>query len=280
MTDTGDSSSESYGKEKELRQKLQQLETEKSTYVAERKSLGGQLSPLLQKAKQLRDERNAFTQSVRKEKQEREKLHTELKKHSSVLKELSSVKQEDRKGPSPGFLKQQIEKLELKVETEVLSFDKETALMKQIRKMKKEYAALAESQKNFQSIRTEAKEASTLRKQANTVHAKMQDDAKKSQSKHEELITLSKQIDEMNSKVSELDKKIADFNLQIRKIMHEIKPVAEQKQKVKKEFHEKSQQETKVNLAERRKIIYENLKKGEKLTTEDLIILQSEDDSK
>jgi len=280
MTDTGDSSSESYGKEKELKQKLQQLEAEKSTYVAERKSLGGQLSPLLQKAKQLREERNALTQAVRKEKQEREKLHTELKKHSSVLKELSSVKQEDRKGPSPGFLKQQIEKLEHKIETEALSFDKETAIMKQIKKLKKEYSVLAESHKNFQSIREEAKEASALRKQANTVHAKMQDDAKKSQAKHEELIALSKQIDEMNLKVSELDKKIADFNLKIRALNHEIKPVAEQKQKAKKEYHEKTQQENKASLAERRKIVYEKLKKGEKLTTEDFIILQSEDDGK
>jgi uncharacterized coiled-coil DUF342 family protein len=267
-----------------LRRRLSEINNEKEALFTQRQDIGRQISNLIKDVKGVRSERDTLTGVVRLSKDEREKLNEQIRVKIEEVKKLKDAEGTPRAQEDPRRIKREIERLEFKIETDVMSFEKEKQLMKVIKEMKK---TLAEADKAFtgvRKIRELSHEIDDLKAIANSAHAKVQEGAKESQAKHEALVQTSKQIDELKAKEEEFNKQITEKKALMTPIAAELdaKNAALQDLRAKMGF---AREEDKKVTAEKRKKklselqaeVTDKMKRGDKLTTEDLLIMQGQE---
>lgn len=280
----------------EIKEKLSKLHEEKEALFAKREQVSNKIRSLISNIKGQKIERNTLTDSVKSVKDERDKLNEEIRTRIAELKKLrasapkttpasQSSNPRDRMRDSPGFLRKQIEKLENDIEHEVMSFDKEQKLMKQIKDMKKKLSEMQSGGEVWDKIRKLSKEVDALKKVADEKHKVIQDAAKGSQAKHEGVLGVSKEIDDLKEQEKKLHEEFLAKKEEYTNLNEEYKKLAgiqsdEVHEKRKKRQEEEAQEHAQEmkKLAQRRADVELKLKRGEKLTTEDIIILQSVDD--
>jgi uncharacterized coiled-coil DUF342 family protein len=181
----------------------------------------------------------------------------------------------------PMMLKKEIKKLEFKIETEGVTFEKEKELMKVLSKMKKQY----ESTKGIEDIERKLsfkfRELRELREMMDMTKKIVQVSAKESQKHHVELIESSKEIDELKKKEDTFESEGSKYKSEIAAIndelnakmnrMDELRKVLGENNVKLREDVEKSNHEI---LKQKDNAVQEKIKTGKKLTTEDLLILQ------
>jgi len=254
------------------------------------------IDELQNKVKNLKKERNSLTDSVKTLKQHRDEFNKQLKEKIDAFKKVIPKKKEKPKVHiNVGFLKKEIKAMEYKIETEGLSFDKEQKLMKVIKERKKQidensYGGLSENARNL------SKEIDEIRKKADESHRTMRAKADESQKKHEEVIKSSNELRNLENKQKEYEFKIRECKRKIDEINQKLGAKLEQavenkvrqkeQQKKQKEHHQERRykkgkkdysykQHKHVNIEEMQKKTEEKLKKGQKITTDDLLAFQN-----
>ncbi|VVB81306.1 Chromosome partition protein Smc [uncultured archaeon] len=274
---------------KELKSTLNQIDEQKEKVFADRKTLGRQIATSIKEIKQLRHERDSLTAEVKTAKEERAKLAAVIKEKIDAFKKIHGEKKqaEPKNGvrESPGKLRQEIERMEYKIETEGLSFDKEQKLMKIINAMKKRLKEAEALSGAYGEARELSREIDKLKNAADEFHAKIQEKAKVSQEKHEKLMEISKKVDEWKKQEEEMNKQIEAKKKEIDEkcppLDEKIKQYSELKLKIGEEVKEeklRTVEQKKKKLSELQQEVQEKLRKGEKLTTQDLLIMQSIDE--
>ena len=123
----------------QLRKELDKTDAEKRDLITKIKS--SSIPDLLKKAKYSKEKRNELTSKVRKTKEEREEVDSFLKKKNEEIKKLiedaKKVKEKGRIKGNPLNLNDELEMLELKIQTDALPFEKEKQIMKKINELKK-----------------------------------------------------------------------------------------------------------------------------------------------
>ena len=208
-----------------------------------------------------------------------------------ALEELKSIKLEyrttkDKLGikDDPLELKKRIEKIEFRIETEPMSFDKEKGLMKDLKKLKKSYAegkALKDVAEKEDKLR---KDIRALRSEATKYHKQVQDHAAQSQDHHEALLGDSTEINTLREQEEEAYKKFFDFKQKFAEASNELKEQIARLRDIKDQLDQKNieieaeeKEQLKKVLDEKEKEVEEKIKKTRKLTTEDLLILQAKE---
>ncbi|MBI2143832.1 hypothetical protein HYU17_01615 [Candidatus Woesearchaeota archaeon] len=272
--------SESAGQRGRLVRELRQVRTEFAEAVVRVREL-----------KALRDKETASVKELKAKRQEaNEALKIavgELRKASEVKEAAVSVLGKSRpknargRAKSPEQLTAEIAELELRIETEVMPFEKEQQLMKVIKERKRQ----VDSSKSFLNASTAWKDAfakfSGLRKESNSFHRELQQHAASSQKFHGEMVLLIPKLKELRKRREALAGQLgkakeeldaADASLQqklhnLAELREQLDTAAAAKQKEmeakKREQAEKKEQE-----------LTEKLKSGKKLTLKDLIMLQ------
>ncbi len=271
----------------ELRNKLNQLNNEKEGWFKKKEEFASQISGVIGHLSSDKKERNKFTNEVKELKTKRKELHDLIKARISEVKKFNEQKKEIAKKhgitDDPSNLVKEIEALEFKIETEGLTFDKEQKLMKVIKDKKKKLNEAKKISDIWEKTGKISKEIDDLKKQADSIHKKIQTEAGQSQKKHEQLIGSSKEIDELRAKekeafekFAEAKKKFAEANIQIEEKLKETVDlkqklgITEERRKPKKEKTEKAKL-----LENGEKIVNEKLKSKKKLTTQDLLLFQA-----
>jgi phosphoserine phosphatase len=271
---------------KELRTSLKQISDHKEQLFSQRNALGKQISTSIREIKELRRDRDALTSEVKTAKAERDVLAKQIKEKIDAFKKVSTVKKEVKSKPgvpqNPGALKQQIERLQYQIETDAPSFDKEQKIMKIIRDLEKKLKEVKKVSGMWEDTRGLSKEIDTLKDKADALHAIIQEKAKSSQQKHEKLMSLSKKVDEMKKQEAEMNKQI---EVKKAELADKAKPLDEKSAKLNelhkglgeedKEENIKNEHQKKKKLSDLQQEVQQKLKKGGKLTTQDLIIMQS-----
>ena len=157
--------------------------------------------------------------------------------------------------------------------------------MKMIKELKKKSSEADVVKGVSDEIRKLSREIDDKKKVAQRTHKDLQDKAKESQIMHETLIEASKEIDGVKKEEEEAFKKFIEFkqdfndtNTKLKTCLRELKEMNEISLKVglaKEKTKKKKEAKTKAALKEKQKEVEEKLKKGAKLTTEDLIAMQS-----
>lgn len=271
-----------------LRSTLNELDKEKESWFKKKEQFSAKIKDAIKTIRDNKASRDSMTQEVKGLKTKRDEINKVI---TSKLKELNSLKKEKIKlaksleiREPPSKIKDSIEKLEFKIETDPMSFDKEQALMKRIKHLKKRYEdanLIVESEKKIENASDGIKK---MREEANATHKLVQEKAKQSQALHEDILKISQEIDKLKpaeeeafKKFSELKQKFNEVNSQLKEKLKVLNEVKEKLDEIELEFREKKRMEQESLLRSKEEEVNQKIKRGEKLTTEDLLVFQKFD---
>ena len=270
----------------ELKETLNKLNEEKEEWFRKKEELFSKIKAGINQIKDFKAKRDALTNEIKELKPKRDTLNLGV---SNKLKVFQSVKDEKEKlsrnlklRKSPHSIKEEIDRLEFKIETEPMSFDKERDIVKRIKQLKKALGEAAEVMNADSKIHETQATVRTERKEANDIHRNIQEKAQQSQKMHEEILKISAEVDKLKAgekeafvKFSELKKKFTEANNKFKEKLRETDPLRDQLNQISSDKKEKRRQDVETILKSKEDIVNEKIRKGGKLTTEDLLVFQN-----
>lgn len=269
-----------------LKISLNHLDRQKEEWFRKKESFSKEITDKIKNIRENKAKRNSLTGEVKKHKEKRKELHDKSKNKISDIKEIARqerdlIKKHNIKG-NPSQIKKDIDMMESKIETEVISFEKEKEIMKQIKALKKKLKETKELNEILNKKSDVSKEIDMLKSEAKDAHKNVQDKAKESQIKHEAIITNSGEIDKLKKKEEEAFQKFIEFKKKFNEANDRLKEALIEinnmigKLDLHKKAHKKRKREKEQEILKGKEdIIKEKMKKGGKLTTEDLLIFQN-----
>jgi len=263
------------------RRRRDELNDKTREWVEKRDSLNAQVRALVDEATQHRIARDELNAQVKAAKEERDKYNRRVNELQEQLNELKRRKLP--RGAIPlGKLQQELKRLEFRQMTSVLSVDKERALIDEIQRFQGEVKKLEKALEENEDVRKMKEELKTARDLAEDAHKRVSELAEKAQEEHDKMTALYEQsdnlrreadraqeefiktkmlADEEHRKHIEHIRQVHDYDKIIHGIWMKSRGVAEE---VAEEVDAKREAEQ----------IFERFKKGEKLSTDDILTLQ------
>ncbi|MCX6706782.1 MAG: hypothetical protein NT001_01430, partial [Candidatus Woesearchaeota archaeon] len=271
-----------------LRAELNALNDKKESLFRNKDVISKSIIEHIRSIKKSRKSRDDITGWVKEAKDKRRQLNEEIKTKIDEIKGVNKKKNDlinkHNIKEDPSMIKAEIEKLEYKIETECLPYKKEQELMKLIKEKRKAYEGSKQISTIFESAHELSKEIDRIKSKADDIHKRIQTKAKTSQEDHEDLITTSKEIDELRKKEKEaMDKfleaknRFNEVNEKLKAKLMEMNEIRNQVGEVKEEQKKERQTDQRRRLSDLQRGVEDKIKKGQKLTTEDLIIMQGTD---
>ena len=263
------------------RRKRDELNDKTREWVERRDALNAQVRALVDEATQHRIQRDELNAQVKAAKEERDKYNRRV---NDLQDELAEVKRRRLpRGAIPlGKLQQELKRLEFRQMTSVLSVDKERGLIDEIQRLQSEVKRLEKAVEENEDVKKVKEELKTARDLAEDAHRRVSELAEKAQAEHDQMTGLYEQsdaqrreadraqeefiktkmlADEEHRKHIERIRQVHDYDKIIHGIWMKSRGVPEA---AADEFDAKREAEQ----------IFERFKKGEKLSTEDLMTLQ------
>ena len=274
---------------RDLRNNLTSVNQEKENYFSQKDIVSTKIRTALTAIKQERMQRDEFTKKVKELKDQRNTWNKKVQDHITVFKRLDSDKQKaiKEKRRSPDQLKEEIASLETRLETDVMSFEKEKEMTKKVKDLKKELAGIIDIGAVRDGMKTVNKSITESKKESEVAHQEIQKVAQESQQLHESILAKSKEVDELKPKEKELLEKCNEFkakfkvlNDQFKAKITEINALQEQLKEYRLEDSEKKKLDDTKILKEKEMELEEKIKMGKKLTTDDFYIFQHSKDMK
>ena len=150
--------------------------------------------------------------------------------------------------------------------------------------MKKEKEKLKDLNDAEKKLREVFKKRGSLRKAAGEAHTSTKTKADESQKMHEGIIKTSKRIDELDKQQDEALKKYLEYKKQYNELNAEFKEkrkhmdsISEKLDKLRKDRQEKERDDQEKILERKKEEVHEKIKRGGKITTDDLLAFQETD---
>jgi len=265
----------------EHRHKRDRLNEETKHFVERRDSLNDQVKKLLREANEHREKRNTLNEQVKTAKVLREELNKKANESAEIVNALRRERM-PKDGNQVGKLKKDLKALEFRQMTSVLTPDKEKELITLLTHLQ---AQIREKEKAFEQnedVRQAITAANKAREEAEAQHAlvgKLADDA---QAEHDAMVELYEKSDSLRKEAdmvqeqfvrakTSADEEHREHVSLIRQVHDFDKVVSGLRRREKKARKVKSESSAKKQAAE----IFERFRRGEKLSTEDLMALQT-----
>jgi uncharacterized coiled-coil DUF342 family protein len=249
-------------------------------WAGNRTELNDRVKHCLGEASTHKIQRDDINKEVQDAKKEREKLNKEYNRLAETVNKIKKARL-PKEGLSLNKLKRERKKLEFKQMTSVLSSEKERELIDSLTQIEEQIEEREKELEMNNDIRQAIQEAMKAKDRAELVHKRVNELAERAQEEHDSMVNLykdanksRKDADNAQDKFLE-NKEIADKEhtnhiFYIRQVHEYDKVLAGIKRKYRKAKKEKSETIAKQQAED----IYEKFKKGEKLSTEDLMCLQ------
>ncbi len=259
-----------------LREQLLAISKKKDKAFKKRARTKKEIRETFNLIKEKKGERDSYNKEVKELKEKRNILNSRTKELSKIVKSFKDdLKTVDTK-INPRELLRTIEKLDLQIETEVIPYEKEKELMKQIKDLNAQLGKMKDKAEKFKEHDSSIKELRKVRTESNNIHKKFISLTKKSQECHEIMISNLKQIDNLKKTEKETEKEFESIKEEFDNISKKVgAEVTNNIQKTQKKKTQKKKIESKI-LKKSKEEVEQKIKKKEKLTTEDLIAFQSE----
>ncbi|MAE43133.1 hypothetical protein CMO93_05140 [Candidatus Woesearchaeota archaeon] len=181
----------------------------------------------------------------------------------------------------PSAIKTEIDRTEVKLETEAMSFENEKKLTKKLKVLKKNLEDASEIISIVDKLKKLNQEINASKKNTDNTHNEIQETAKESQVLHELIIKNSKEIDELKPKEREafknftkLKKNFAEINNKLKEKLSEMSIISEKINKFQLEEEEKRKLNETMLIKSKEHEFEEKFKHGKKITTEDFLMFQ------
>jgi uncharacterized coiled-coil DUF342 family protein len=264
-------------KHKRLRDEL----NDKTKEWAERRDeLNSQVRKLIEDANVKRENRDKLNSEVREAKAQRDEWN---RKFNDLSEKAINLRREKmpKSGLSIRKYKAELRALEKKHMTSVLSAEKEKALMKEMSQLDAKIKEMEKEIEQFSEVKTAEKDAREAKDNAENFHRKVSDLAEKAQIEHDAMLKLYEEADKLRKEADAAQEKFIETKLSaddehrehiehIRQVHDFDKIIAGIRDKGRKAREEKDETSAKKEAEE----IFEKFRSGEKLSTEDIMILQ------
>ncbi|MBN1538684.1 MAG: phosphoserine phosphatase [Candidatus Thermoplasmatota archaeon] len=273
------------------RKKRDRLNQETKRFAEQRDQLNSQVKKLLSEANRFKEKRDELNSKVREQKAVRDKLTKEYTDLKSQLDRLKKSRISYSEEQSLGKLKKELHGLEFKQQTSVLEADKERSLIERISHIKKEIKKKEKEMEGNEEIRELIQKVREAKKRMDESHHQVNEYADLAQNEHDTMIErfsdsdrIRKDADISQEKFVESKIKADDEHrkhIELIHLVHDIDKIIfalKQRKKVAERKPGKVQAQAAPSPVQSGKAeaekIYEKFKKGEKISTEDLMLLQ------
>jgi uncharacterized coiled-coil DUF342 family protein len=267
-------------KSEEYKDKRNEFNLEASKCATKRNDLNKRTKELIEEAQQLKKLRDENNEQVAQSKLKRDELNDQANK---IYAEIDKIRKGLNLGDGPSLkeLKKQVDALEFRQQTEVMTPAKERELVDSITKMSDELKRKKSQLEGNTELKTFLEQAQALRDEALVHHNKVKEFADAAQQYHDKMIAIFKDADAIRADSDTAHKEFVKAQeaadeqhrlfIQTQKEIREINKVLIGLKRKSKETKDESIREQSKKEAEE---VYAQFKLGEKLTTEDLMLLQ------
>lgn len=260
----------------ELKRKRDELHKKAKELAEERDELNAKIRELRVKIREHKTKRDELNQRVKAAKDKRAQLNKAYLRAKKKLKELER-KKSVALGVNIERLKKELRRLEHEQMTQPMSPQKEKEIIERISKL---HAKIKEyEQKIVQDIKLKRafEEVRIAKEKAEKQHAEVEELAEKAQREHEQMIKLIKECDALSRKVDEIQEKIVFTKIDADNIHKEFIECVDKIHQLERRISSmkragKRKEETAIQKEAME--IFERFKRGEKLSTEDILLLQ------
>ena len=257
-----------------------ELNDKTKEWAEKRDQLNAQVRKLIEDANGRRENRDKLNSEVREAKAKRDEWNKKFNELSEAAMALRREKM-PKSGLSIRKFKAELRALEKKHMTSVLSADKEKALMKEMSMLDAKIKEIEREIEQFTEVRTAEKDAHEAKDNAEDFHRKVSELAEKAQTEHDAMLKLYEEADGLRKEADAAQEKFIETKLaaddehhehieHIRQVHDFDKIIAGIRDKTRKSRKDKDDTSAKKEADE----IYEKFRSGEKLSTEDIMVLQ------
>jgi len=264
----------------EHKNRRNELNASASKFARERNTLNNQTREFVEEAQKNKDLRDKYNQSVLDIKAQRNEFND---KANVLFEEIEAFKKEHGTQKNRGVkeLQKQIEYMEYRQQTEVFTTDKERELIDKIKQMKAQVREQEAELEQNKEMRTSISEAREFRKQASDLHAKVTEVAELAQKHHDLMVESYRKADKSREAADAAHKSFVEaqesadaehkFFIACQKELRDYDKVISGLRKKTKKVKVTKEQKAVRKEAES---LFKNFRAGEKLTTDDILLLQ------
>ncbi len=261
-----------------LRFKLNDVNQKKEFWFNQKEELKKEVTDLVTKAKDIRLGQVNLSEEVGALKIQRNAYNKEVSELISKIKTLYQQREEAiRKYDlriNPSKIKNKIEELEQRIETDVMSFKKEQKLMKHIKKLREYYHKSTEIQNIVNNIHQLSREIEESKAKSQEMHQKILDIAKQDQNGYTNFIESSQNVVQARTEQEKAFKKF----LKLKRVFIETNDLLKVKLiehgSIKRKLGKFNVDVENEILKKKGEEIEEKLREKKKLTKEDLLAYQ------
>jgi len=266
----------------EYRDKRNELNTEASKWSAERNKLNRTSRMLTDEAQQFKHERDEYNKKVSDHKVKRDECNKKINASNAKIEEIK--KDANLTGASVSELKQEIESLEFKQQTNVLSSEKEKELVGAIAILVSEYKMkMTEIERNAE-LKSALGELDGLRGEASLYHEEVTEYADRAQECHDKMIKVFREGEGIRVKSDRIHRKFVKIQDEADRHHHqfirtqkEIRELEKMIASITRRGREDKRKVERMKVRKEAESIYNLFRRGEKISTEDLMLLQRSD---
>ena len=268
-----------------LKTKLHGIYDKKEEWYAKKDEIRSAVNDLITEVKKIKSQLGRSKEAKESIRRQRDDYNSKTRALIDSFKKLAAEKRsmESKLGirSDTSYLKQQISRMETRIETEALSFKEEKKIMSRVNEIKKklkESSVLADFEKKMDSL---SSEINTIRKKGDEEHQKLIEFIAAEKDNYSKFIELSKKINtlkKLQREAFENFKALKDEFLGTNDVLQEkliesskiFGTVRQQREKIARD----KRQNVLKTLEQKTREVEEKLKNKKKLTTEDLIVFQ------
>jgi len=264
----------------EHKNRRNELNAAASKFARERNTLNNQTREFVEEAQKNKDLRDKSNQDVLDLKAQRNEFND---KANVLFEEIEAFKKEHGTLKNRGIkeLQKQIEYMEYRQQTEVFTTDKERELIEKIKQMMAQVREQEAELEQNKEMRTKITEARDFRKLASDLHAKVTEFAELAQKHHDLMVEFYRKADKSREAADASHKSFVEaqesaddehkFFIACQKELRDYDKVISGLRKKTKKVKVTKEQKAVRKEAES---LFKNFRAGEKLTTDDILLLQ------
>lgn len=264
-----------------LRVRRDELNNQARGLADQRDELNGQVRALVNQANEHKKRRDALNEQVQHAKKLRDEYNAQFE---DALRKEEDLKAQvlPKGGRSLGFLRRELRRLEFEGMTKVLTPPKEKALMEELGKLSREIRSKEQEISANPELKAAHEAAVQSKERAEKQHEKVGELAQSAQGEHESMVKLFAQSDKIRKGADAFQEKVVVAKLEADKVHKAYIELVEKIHALEDEIGKQrrgagegtTMGQSREDQQKQADEIFEKFKKGEKLSTEDLMALQ------
>jgi uncharacterized coiled-coil DUF342 family protein len=267
-------------KANEAKKKRDTLHSQSKKFAQERDDFNAKIRQIRNQINEHKTRRDEYNERVKHAKEQRNEL---LKDHMNMRKTIQELERSrsTTSGINLNRLKLSLRKMETEQMTQPMSPQKEKKLIESIKELHQKVKDEEEKLNQDPKLKDAIENEKLLKQKAEKQHDIVEKIAKKAQEEHQVMIELLNQLDSLSKRTLEIQEKIVHIKIDAdsvhKEFIEHVNKIHDLEKQISTTEKTKDRKRKIADVSETQKQandIFERFKRGEKLSTEDLMVLQ------